>query len=349
MFKIITELNEDTGIYDINFVLKLPEKYKAQYEHFFSLYEIADMQPNKLHTWVLKPKKERVCRFCKRTHPEVTFRKKAHIIPELMGRSKLVSDYECDTCNQLFSNYETDLSYFIGATRSLSARKAKEGVPTYKSVDKKLVIRTEKDEDTGANRLKIESDDFDNRILIDEVGKKVTIIADRPSFNPLRVYKSLAKILLTLLAQEEFDQYVRIRLALQDLNEEQHLLTGCPLCRVMVYVNPGPEFPSPLAFVMQKKDAKDKVPTHGLVLYFANYIYQIFLPFGHDDHWLYDGKTEFMLNTAAPMVDEAYVKKFGEPKFFNVDLSKNELVKKQQDEIVLSFTSIHYPGAEKTI
>jgi hypothetical protein len=303
------------------------------------------MQPNKLHKWVLKPRHERICRFCKKAAPEVTFKKKAHIIPELLGRSSLVSDYECDNCNHLFSNYETDLANFIGATRSLSSQKTKEGIPTYKSTDKKLVIRTDDDPYTGS-RLKIESDDFENRIHIDEENKKVTIQADRPSYNPLKVYKSLSKILLTLLRQEDFDKYERIRRALLDLNDDYKLLSGCSLCRVMIYVNPGPEFPTPLALVMEKREEKDRVPSHTMVLYFANYIYQIFLPFFEGDRWLYDGVTEFTLNTAAPMVDEAYVKKFGEPQFFNVDLSKNMMVKKQKHEIVLSFTSIHHPDKD---
>ena len=339
MFKILPVQNED-GSYDMNFVMKLPEQFEKQYEEFFALYEIIDIQPNILQQVSLRHPHERTCRFCKKSYPEVSFKKKAHIIPELMGRNKLVSDFECDTCNLLFSKYETDLAYFIGAPRSLTSQKAKEGVPTYKSADKKLIIRTNPDVEKGGG-LTIESENFDNRIVIDEDNKKVKINADRPSHVPLKAYKALVKILLTLLPDEAFSKYAFLLQALLNLEDEKTILTGHPMCRAMIYVNPGIPFPSPLAIVMEKKDAQSTIPTHSMVLYFHNYIYQIFLPFYTDDKWLYDGIQKFTLFAAAPMVDETFVEKFGAPKFYSVDLSANTLVKKQKHEIVMSYTSIN--------
>ncbi|GAA3990332.1 hypothetical protein [Mucilaginibacter dorajii] len=76
MFKIINSLNEETGVYDINFVMTLLEKYKEQYNHFFGLYQIANMQPNKLQKVVVETKARTSVPFCKKSYPEVTFRKK---------------------------------------------------------------------------------------------------------------------------------------------------------------------------------------------------------------------------------------------------------------------------------
>lgn len=347
MLKILPLLNHETGNMDINLILRLPETFMQQHEEFFGKYEIIDLQPNNFETRTLKPRHERTCRFCKKKSDEVSFKKKAHIIPELMGKSTFVSDYECDICNGVFSTYETDLAAFIGVSRSLSSKKAKEGTPTYKSSDKKLEVRGIQNPETGSS-IQVSSSDFENDIFIDEKNKKLTITADRPTFIPLRVFKALAKIALTLLSDEDFTKYDRLNSALLDVENKGNLLTNCPFCRVSIYVNPGIEFPSPLALIVKKIDEKSPLPTHSLILYFHNYIYQIFLPFHTDDLWMYDGKINVTLMVAPPLVDKGFTEKFGEPKLHNVDLSSNDRVKNQKHEIVMSYGSIRKEAEEST-
>lgn len=339
MLKILPLIDKETGNLDVNLILRLPEAFKQQHEEFFSNYAIIDLQPNNFEERTLKPKHERTCRFCKKTSGEVSFKKKAHIIPELIGKSTFVSDFECDTCNSLFSTYETDLSAFIGAPRSLSSKKAKQGTPTYKSSDKNLEIRGVQNPATGSS-AQISSSDFENDIVINEADKKLIIIADRPTYTPLRVFKALAKIALTLFSDEDFVGYDRLNSMLLNLDDTDSALANCPLCKAMIYVNPGIEFPSPLALIVKKLDEKTPLPTHSLILYFHNYIYQIFLPFYTDDLWMYDGKINVTLMAAPPLVDKGFTERFGEPKLHNVDLSSNEKVKNQKHEIVLSFDSI---------
>jgi hypothetical protein len=56
-----------------------------------------------LGSWLLRPgdkimlgdKKKRVCRFCGKSPPDVTFKKVAHAIPELLGNKSIESAYEC--------------------------------------------------------------------------------------------------------------------------------------------------------------------------------------------------------------------------------------------------------------
>lgn len=337
--KIIPMFNEEIGVTELNFVVNLPEKYRKQHEEFYSIYEITDFQPNELQDRVLKPKHERTCRFCSKSYPEVSFKKKAHIIPELLGKSNFVSDFECDVCNGLFSTYETDLASFIGAPRSLSAKKGKNGSPTYKSADGKMEIRHREDPETG-DKKELSSSNFEQDIQINYTDKKVTINADRPPYTPLRVFKSLAKIALTLLSEEEFAEYGDLNHLLKDTDEKQNKLSGNPLCRAMIYVNPGPEFPSPLVLMHSKKHNSDPVPNHSMVIYFHNYIYQIFLPFCKSDHWMYDGKTEITLHPAPPMVDTAFTDRYGYPEAHTVDLSSSERLKNQKHAITMSYTNI---------
>src|SRR5689334_16716472 len=68
----------------------------------------------------LKHFRERICRFCKRSYPEVQFSNYSHLLPQLIGNSNLYSDFECDSCNERFSKIENDLAEFLGASRSFT-------------------------------------------------------------------------------------------------------------------------------------------------------------------------------------------------------------------------------------
>ena len=80
--------------------------------------------------------KGRICRFCGKGKPEVAFKSVAHAVPEFLGNKSLVSQNECDTCNQLLAmKYEDDLAKWFGPMRTVSQIRGKSGVPTYKNKD----------------------------------------------------------------------------------------------------------------------------------------------------------------------------------------------------------------------
>jgi len=68
---------------------------------------------------------EQRCRFCGGKPGDsidgdtVTFKKDAHVIPQLLGNSNLVSDFECDICNEYFSLYESSLGEYTSPIRAL--------------------------------------------------------------------------------------------------------------------------------------------------------------------------------------------------------------------------------------
>lgn len=340
MLKIETILDEN-GTLNINFAMKLPVVYKKSFDIFFSLYEIINLQPNNFEKRELKSRKERTCRFCGKSYPEVTFKKKAHIIPELLGRSSFVSDFECDACNHHFSLYETDLAAFVGISRSLSRKKGKEGTPTYKSNDKNLEIRGLQDIVSG-NRIQIFSSDFEKDIVIDKKNKTLTINAERKTFIPLRVYKALVKIALTLLPENGYNKYSKLVQLLFQTDEDKNLLANAPFCRANIYLNPGPEFPLPQAIICQKLQKESLVLTHSLLLYFSNYIYQIFLPFNDEDEWMYDGNTNIEIPVAPPFIDQSFVTRFGQPQLKTINLSSPDKNKAMLDRVVMSYENIDW-------
>ena len=84
---------------------------------------------NKIH---LGEKKDNTCRFCGKKHPEVTFKMITHAIPEFIGNKTLISEYECDVCNSLFSQMETQMSNYMNLYHTAAQVSGKRGVPSYK-------------------------------------------------------------------------------------------------------------------------------------------------------------------------------------------------------------------------
>lgn len=72
------------------------------------------------------------CRFCFKSSAKTTFRKSAHLIPELLGNKYLLSNFECDKCNELFSTFEDSLASYLGAFRTLYGMKSRRRTPKFK-------------------------------------------------------------------------------------------------------------------------------------------------------------------------------------------------------------------------
>ena len=78
-------------------------------------------------------KKKRICRYCGKSEPEVTFRKKGHAISEALGNKTIVTRDECDECNGKFgSGIEESIIEYLNIHRVFFAIKGKDGVPSLK-------------------------------------------------------------------------------------------------------------------------------------------------------------------------------------------------------------------------
>jgi hypothetical protein len=154
MFRVRQTYDPNTKTISIHFDGKLTDKHEEEFKKFTGDYLVDGLHfhPNKKPK--LKKRKDRVCRFCNKKEPEVSFKKEAHMVPELMGNRNLVSDYECDKCNDLFSIYEDALAKFLGIARTLSSSKGKEGIPTFKNPDKKIRGKKKSRNRRTANKLR---------------------------------------------------------------------------------------------------------------------------------------------------------------------------------------------------
>lgn len=74
-------------------------------------------------------KAKRNCRFCRKSEPEVSFKKEAHAISEALGNKKLIINEECDDCNELFDKkIERDFIYYHDLVRTMFGIKNKDNV-----------------------------------------------------------------------------------------------------------------------------------------------------------------------------------------------------------------------------
>jgi hypothetical protein len=173
----------------------------AYYEQNYETIDVWSFTPQEKIR--LGNKHDRQCRFCDRREPDVTFKKKAHAIPEAIGNKSLLTYYECDECNEAFgSGIETDFGNWSKPMRTMSRIKGKTGVPT---------IRERRDggwrieyHPTG---LKANQDEIDKVMEVNQDTKTLTFRLRRDPYTPVSVLKALIKMGLSVFPDSEMPHF----------------------------------------------------------------------------------------------------------------------------------------------
>jgi hypothetical protein len=343
MFKVYQDESGNQGL----MLSEIAKKLREEQQDFFSYYDIdlavihSDEKPD------LKARVERICIFCNKREPEVTFKNDAHTIPQFTTNRNLISDIECDACNSLFSKYETQLSYFLGISRTLSLLKGQAGIPKYKSPDKTLEVGFKEGE------MKIISEGLDNdHWEIDEENKKMKIFAVKHPYNPIEAFKSFLKMGLCYIDQEELIHFTTTFTILRT-SEHDILMKNNPMFRVYKHVLPAPPVPMPVILRMKRKEnpKEENCPKYCFVIYFGKYVFQFFMP-----HYLPDKdiivdkyKGKLILPFCPPFLNQKHVDIHGTPQRGVFDLSSNEFVRNQKQVISMTFDNISYAESGGTV
>lgn len=89
-------------------------------------------------------KSKRVCRYCNKKSPEVSFKKVAHSISEALGNKKIITNDECDACNEKFGEgIENDLILYLNLYRVFFRIRGKNGIPKLKGKNFEIEIKNE--------------------------------------------------------------------------------------------------------------------------------------------------------------------------------------------------------------
>lgn len=337
MFRIkYTEIPGNPPKLNKEFIGNPVDEYSDRFDNFSNFYGIKVLLiDDEFHKRNLLPRQERVCRFCKSIYSEKEkFKKIAHLLPSLIGNKNLFSDFECDSCNELFGKYENNLANFLGVARVMNMENVKSGHLKFKSPDKTLIV--EKDKEARDPKLKLESHGSDNtHHTLNLPEKKITFHSIRHSYNPNMVWKAFLKMGLSILPDQYIDDYeIAFKLLRSNIKNEE---TDNPLYKVNMYFHPGPPFPSPMAILFERKDASKPMPMHIACIMFQNYTYQLVLPFSKNDEMLYRNKITVPI--MPPFIDKHFAAEYGMPTGHLLNFNLDELKKGEKHDVTFTFES----------
>ena len=318
----------------------IPENYIKRGVSFFDSYDcqqVIDCPSEKIKGLTKKP--NRICRFCGLKYGQVYFKKDAHIISKLLGNNHLVSDFECDACNLLFSKYEGHLSHFIGPVRAFLKLYGSQKDYKFKSPDKN--VTAENFDLYGIEKsFSITREDIeDNTFEIDRKTGEVKVNLIKHSYRPLLVYKSILKIALSSLPKTELKNY---KLALKYLitTELDDKIKGA--ANILIYTTPpGTGYKSPFGFLYKKKDESRQILNHIFALYFMNKIYQIVIPLNIKDLSLYNTTEIDVLYSPPIFHDSEFANKLPIIEQY-LDMSSSELIKSETEIVYLKYDIEEY-------
>jgi hypothetical protein len=137
----------------------------------------------------------RIYRFCGKSSLEVTFNSDGHMVPEAFGNHTLVSDFECDTCNNIFSVYESHLANYLVPRLKMFGIKGKNSSSTYPTADKNVKFHRTSINNKDVTIMAQKDVDRENIAADRDTGVN-TIHFEKRSYVPTKVYKALLKIAL---------------------------------------------------------------------------------------------------------------------------------------------------------
>jgi len=299
----------------------------------------------------LKPRRERKCRFCGLDAMQTKFAKHAHAIPELLGNRHLLSDSECDTCNERFSAFENDLASYLGAKRALNRARAKSKIPTFKSQGATVTVQNEEFYGVKDGMAISRKSANDETFTYDRETGTLEIKYFKQPYVPLNVYKALVKIAMSVMPERHLDDYAALLALLlsDDANELAAYAT------VAIFTVPH-SVTKPVCHIFQKANAASKACTHVLMLHFLNYVYEVFIPLHQRDIAItIYSDSEFLLHACPPlffsMPDE---KRFADCQYEWHRFTSSEAIKEEEVVTVnlgpdaFSNTQIYDPVTGKT-
>lgn len=266
-----------------NLLHPLNEQRSAWFDARYEVVAHRTMRGNDRVT--IGDRRNRVCRYCGRGKPDVSFKKEAHAFPESIGNKWLISFDECDTCNDFFSmKLEDDFGKFTGSMRTMGRIRGK-GFPTLKSSDGDLRVEVAND---GSLRMSIRKDD--PRYDFDEANKRLTIHFVRQSYIPMGVFKCLAKMAMAVMPEQDLPRCGHLAKWLREQRHSYESFPYRPLLALVQFI-PGP-LPNDVItyFLLKRKDGVKDTFFMQFVLQFSNIIFQISLPFPEEDKPLLTGQ-----------------------------------------------------------
>lgn len=155
-------------------------------------------------------KNKRICRFCGKSIPEVSFSNKSHAVSEFLGNKSLICNDECDDCNERFSRtIEPDIANMLAPLLTINAISGKHGVrkTTGKNFKLSLDKSTATTDNIGTLKFTLE-DNFPSDVqAFLQYGLKLD--TSNLTYRPQNIYKCLCKYIVSLLEPNDLPRFAK--------------------------------------------------------------------------------------------------------------------------------------------
>lgn len=156
-----------------------------------------------LEEWIGETdEKKRVCRFCGKSVPDVSFKKVAHAIQDALGNKLLFCYEECDTCNHDLAVVEDQFRVMMDFRRSIFRIPRKGTTKAAKVVGKDFIIVPDKNGDPILHLMKeaIPLSVSDQKPFAHHFELKSPIVNEQ-------MYKALCKMVIDMLPTRELSHF----------------------------------------------------------------------------------------------------------------------------------------------
>lgn len=297
----------------------------------------------------------RRCRFCLgeggevRDGRRVGFRTDAHLVPQQVGNEALLTDSECDACNNYASRYERELGEYTLPIRAILGVVGKRGTPAYEAGVGEYEDGTRAVVEVGhvGGRVRIIAPDGFDVVGVDEQARTFTLSTPRRAYRPLGVYKSLAKAAYALLDEDELVDFGMIRRLLTTAELDDAVSPG--QLALHGYSLPGGQPAVRVTAQLWRRRDDVRVgeglgppPSKVLTVLWANQFWQIPVPATSDYRAALEagGRVPASMPLHPAPVGGAFVAEMGAYGEFSEDLSSNDRVDRAPFSSTFRFDSI---------
>jgi len=247
-------------------MMKRSNPYLEEMKTFSEQYElVAHKNISQLKEKSYAFDKVQRCRFCNRKNDGTNFKNSSHMFPQFIGNKYAISTYECDECNERFSrNVENDFANLMKLFHTVNSIKGANKIPTYKKNG--IRVSTENGQDFKISGVEDDS--------VTENGLNCKLETD--SFVPMRIYKMLTKMALSIVDEKELDYFSATIEWLNDEADCSFNVESFPLL-ITQNKNNADRFDLSVSLAKKKIDCQKK-PTFIFKLFYGLFSFQIYLP-----------------------------------------------------------------------
>ena len=199
LYHLRQEVDKLNGITDIHSNLD-----KTKYE-IASLYYTQNFSgKTKRRHYIGEPNKSnRVCRFCGKQIPIVSFKNTSHAISESLGNKSLICREECDICNERFSRtIEPDIANMLSFLLTIHSIHGKNGVRTTVGENFKISLDESTKGDSSVGTIKIQLNQDLPTDIEDFFKEQLQLNISPLKYIPQNVYKCLCKYVVSVVNKQ---------------------------------------------------------------------------------------------------------------------------------------------------